>query len=79
MAGIDPDAKCYNEAMSLLSQVAKVVKTDIDYEIKKKYEDAVELEKLRIKAISEIGKAYVANQPKAEIYFLGHSGAIAIP
>ena len=71
LATIDPDARCYNDAMSLLTQVAKVVKTDIDYETKKKYEDAIELEKLRIKAIEEIGKAYAANRP-VNIMFLGH-------
>ena len=75
LASIDPDAKCYNEAMNLLSQVAKVVKTDVDYETKKKYEDSVELEKLRIQAIAEIGKAYAANRPM-NILFLGHGGAV---
>lgn len=76
LAGIDPDAKCYKEAMSLLSQVAKVVKTDVDFEVKKKYQDSVELEKLRIQAIAEIGKAYAANRP-VNIMFLGRGGAIA--
>ncbi len=70
LASIDPDAKCYDDAMRLLEQVAKVVKTDIDYETKKKYEDAVELEKLRIQAITEIGKAYAAHRP-VNILFLG--------
>ena len=72
---IDPDAKCYKEAMSLLSQVAKVVKTDVDFETKSKYKDSVELEKLRIQAISDIGKAYAANRP-INIMFLGRSGAL---
>ncbi len=76
LSSVDPDAKCYKDAMALLAQVAKVVKTDVDYETKKKYEDAVELEKLRIQAIGEIGKAYAANRPM-NIMFLGHSGAIA--
>lgn len=72
LASIDPEAKCYDDAMVLLSEIAKAVKTDVDYEIKKKYEDAVELEKLRIQAITEIGKAYGANQPKINIGFLGN-------
>lgn len=76
LSSVDPDAKCYKEAMALLSQVAKVVKTDVDYETKKKYEDAVELEKLRIQTIGEIGKAYAANRPM-NLIFLGHGGAIA--
>lgn len=76
LSSVDPDAKCYKDAMALLSQVAKVVKTDVDYETKKKYEDAVELEKLRIQAIGEIGKAYAANRPM-NIMFLGHGSAVA--
>ncbi len=75
LSGVDPDAKCYPEAMKLLSQVAKVVKTDVDYETKKKYEDSVALEKLRINAIAEIGKAFAANRP-IDIMFLGHGGGV---
>lgn len=71
LANIDPECKCYDEAMDFLTQVARIVKEDVDYEIKKKYEDAVELEKLRIQTIAEIGKAYAANQPKVNIGFLG--------
>lgn len=76
LANIDPDAQCYGDAMKLLEQVAKVVKTDVDYETKKKYEDAVELEKLRIQTIGEIGKAYAANRP-VNLMFLGHGAAVA--
>lgn len=71
LAAIDPDAKCYSEAMKLLTSVSKNVKSDIDYETKKKYEDAVKLEQMRIQAIKAIGMAYASNQPKAEILFLG--------
>ncbi|MBE6276331.1 MAG: trypsin-like peptidase domain-containing protein [Bacteroides sp.] len=63
--------------MNFLGQVAKTVKEDVDYETKKKYEDAVELEKLRIQAITEIGRAYAANQPKVNIEFLGRGPGIA--
>ena len=77
LASVDPDAKCYKDAMNLLSEVAKVVKTDVDFETKEKYKDAVELEKLRINAIGEIGKAYFANRPM-DITFLGQ-GAIVSP
>lgn len=75
LSSVDPDAKCYTDAMSLLSQVAKVVKTDVDFETKKKYEDAVDLEKLRIQAIGEIGKGFAANRPM-NIAFLGQGGVI---
>lgn len=74
LAVVDPEASAYPEAMELLSEVAKVVKTDVDYEVKKKYEDAVELEKLRIQAIAAIGNAYAANQPKVNLIFLEKGG-----
>ena len=74
LAAVDPEASSYKEAMELLTEVAKVVKTDVDYEIKKKYEDAVELEKLRIQAIAAIGNAYAANQPKVNLIFLEKGG-----
>ena len=76
LSSVDPEVKCYKDAMSLLSEVAKVVKSDVDYETKKMYEDAVELEKLRINAIGEIGKGYAANRP-FNLAFLGSGGAIA--
>lgn len=76
LSSVDPDAKCYPEAMQILSQIAKVVKTDIDYETKKKYEDQVALEKLRIQAIAEIGKAHAENQPKVNILFLGNGAGV---
>ncbi len=63
LASIDPDAKCYAEAMKLLSSVAKEVKTDVDYELKKKYEDSVAIEKLRVQSIRDIGMAYGNHQP----------------
>lgn len=75
LSRIDPKAKCYSDAMMLLSQVAKVVKTDVDFEIKKKYSDEMELEKLRIQTIGEIGKGYAANHPR-NITFLGQGGVI---
>ena len=76
LAKVDPEAKCYNEAMELLSQIAATTKSDIDYETKKKYEDAIALEQLRIQAIGEIGKAYGTNQPKINIGFLGNQTAV---
>lgn len=76
LSSIDPDAKCYSQAMNLLSQVGKTVKTDVDYETKKKYQDTVDLEKLRINAIAEIGKGYAANRP-TNILFLGHGSAVS--
>lgn len=78
LSSIDPEAKCYLEAMSLLSQVARVVKSDVDFESKIKYRDGIELEKLRVQAIGEIGKAYAANHPRTNIAFLGQGAVVGV-
>ena len=64
-----------NSELLISSAQCGGAKTDVDFETKSKYKDSVELEKLRIQAISDIGKAYAANRP-INIMFLGHSGAL---
>ncbi len=64
LGAVDPEAKCYPQAQKMIQEVGKSVKTDVDYENKTKYKDAVELEKFRINAIAEIGKAYASNRPQ---------------
>ena len=79
---VDPEASSYQEAMNMLSEVAQVVKSDVDYQTKKKYEDAIELEKLRIQAIAAIGNAYAANQPRVNLILLdkgGHKHDTVVP
>ena len=79
---IDPEAACHREAMQFLQTVQKQTRADIEYETHKKYEDQIELEKKRINAIKEIGKAYGQGQPKTTIAFLTPTygtGAIVAP
>lgn len=68
---IDPDAKCYKDAMTLISEVSKVTRSDLDFEIRTKYKDDIELNKLRINAMTEIGKGFAASQPKSIINVIG--------
>lgn len=78
LAGIDPESASYKEAMKLLEDIKKQTRSDIDFEIKKKYEDSIELEKMRIQAIKEIGVAYGKGQPQKEIQILGVPGTLPI-
>jgi len=68
---IDTESPCSKEVQSLMNQAA----SKVDEEQKKQfdlcmmiYKDAQALEKMRIDAIKEIGKAYYANQPKTITY-----------
>ncbi|MBR3857409.1 MAG: hypothetical protein IKM68_05445 [Bacteroidaceae bacterium] len=62
LANILPDAKCYGEAMELYKEIKGKVLDDWKFEMKK-YQDGVDLEKLRIDAARQIGVAYGNHQP----------------
>ena len=55
---IDPDAECYDEAESLYKEVKGKMKDDWEFEIRQKYNDAVDIEKSKIEAASAVGVAY---------------------
>lgn len=59
---IDPESSVYAEGAALLAEMKKQVRSDIDFEMRKKYEDAIALEKQRIECIRAIGVAYGNNQ-----------------
>ena len=59
---IDPQSASYPSAVKLGDEMRKTVKADIDFVVREKYHDAVELEKLRIDAARQIGKAYGEGQ-----------------
>lgn len=65
LAQIDPDAACYNAAASLMSEIKKQVRKDIDFEMRDKYNDTVDIEKQRIAAARAVGVAY-GNGQKAQ-------------
>ena len=62
LANILPDAKCYGEAMELYKEIKGKVLDDWKFEMKK-YQDGIDLEKLRIDAMRQVGVAYGTHQP----------------
>ena len=62
LANILPDAGCYDEAMELYSEIKGKVLDDWKFEMKK-YQDGVDLEKMRIDASRQVGVAYGTHQP----------------
>ena len=62
LANILPDAKCYGEAMELYKEIKSKVLDDWKFEMKK-YQDGVDIEKLRIDAARQVGVAYGTHQP----------------
>ncbi|MDD4755721.1 MAG: hypothetical protein PHG29_06535 [Prolixibacteraceae bacterium] len=67
LSGIDPSAACYSRAAALASRVSKRM-VEIDRRewnfLMKQQQDAVDIQKLAIKAARDIGVAYGNNQPR---------------
>ena len=62
LANILPDAACYDDAMALYQEIKNKVLEDWKFEMKK-YQDGVDIEKLRITAMRDVGVAYGSHQP----------------
>lgn len=58
LAQIDPDAACYADAAKLMKEVKTQVRSDIDFEMREKYHDQIQLEKDRISAARAVGVAF---------------------
>lgn len=58
LAQIDPDAACYDEAGKLMAEVKSQVRSDIDFEMREKYRDQIQLEKDRIETAKTVGVAF---------------------
>lgn len=65
LAQIDPDAACYADAQALMKEVKSQVRSDIDFEMRQKYNDQIDLEKSRIAAARAVGVAYGNNQKQS--------------
>lgn len=67
LAGIDPQASCFPSAIALSERIAKRVK-EVDQRewnfLLKVQQDNVDISKLRIRAMRDIGVAYGSNQPR---------------
>lgn len=62
LAKVDPDAACYADAAKLMKVVKSQVRSDMDFEMRQKYNDSIRLEKDRIEAARAVGVAYGNNQ-----------------
>ena len=62
LAQIDPDATCYAEASKLMKEIKSQVRSDIDFEMRQKYNDQIDIEKARIAAAKAVGVAFGKGQ-----------------
>lgn len=62
LAQIDPESSCYNDAVKFMMEVKGQVRSDIDFEMRQKYNDQIELEKNRIAAARAVGVAFGNSQ-----------------
>jgi hypothetical protein len=70
---IDPESSCFSEAVSTMNNAASKVDEDIRRRwefMKEAYKDSVELEKLRINAIKDIGVAYWQSKQQTYNYLV---------
>lgn len=58
ISSIDPEAACYGAAGSLMKEIKAQIRKDIDFEMREKYRDQVDLEKKRIEAARAVGVAF---------------------
>ena len=58
LAQVDPDAACYADAGKLMREVKSQVRSDIDFEMREKYRDQIQLEKDRIASARAVGVAW---------------------
>ncbi len=65
LAQIDPDAACYADAGKLMKEVKSQIRSDIDFEMREKYHDQIQLEKDRISAARAVGVAWGNGQKPA--------------
>lgn len=62
LSEIYPDAECYNEAMSLFQDIKKQMGEEWKF-MMKQYDDALEMERLRMQIMKEIAMSYANNLP----------------
>lgn len=58
LAQIDPEAACYADAAKLMKEIKGQVRSDIDFEMRQKYNDQIGLEQNRIAAARAVGVAF---------------------
>lgn len=58
LSAIDPESTSYDEAQTLFKEIKKQVRSDIDFEVRQKHNDAVRLESQRIAAARAVSVAF---------------------
>lgn len=58
LAQIDPESAAYSEAAKLMAEIKKQIRADIDFEMRDKYNNQIDLEKRRIEAARAVGVAF---------------------
>ena len=66
LSEIYPDAECYNEAMSLFLDIKKQMGEEWKF-MMKQYDDALEMERLRMQIMKEVAMSYANNLPDETI------------
>lgn len=59
---IDPESSAYKKGKELLAEIKKQIRADINFEMREKYEDALDLEKQRLECLRAVGVAYGNHQ-----------------
>lgn len=62
LAQIDPQSAAYKASESFAAEVKKQTKAEYDFEVHKKYEDSMALERQRLSAARDVGVAYGRGQ-----------------
>lgn len=62
IAQIDPEASCYGDTQKFLSEIKGQVRSDIDFEVREKYHDQIDIEKQTIECARAVGVAYGSHQ-----------------
>lgn len=70
LSQIDPEAKCYNKALALSKEIKSQRRKDLDFELREKYKNDIELQKRRIEAAKAIGVAYGNHQKPTTVNLL---------
>lgn len=68
LLGIDPESSAYPRAQALINEIKASVKSDRDFELRKKYQDGIDLQKQRIDAAREVGVAFGKGQQPTTTY-----------
>ena len=58
IAQIDPESSSYGDTQKLLSEIKAQVRADIDFEVREKYHDQIDIEKQTIECMRAVGVAY---------------------